>query len=368
MSDDSIDDFIQFQIDKDHYEYEKTLILQNDEVQRLKDELQLLYSHVKKAKKHSNHVKLIYKQKVKSIKKEIKSVPTSASIVKSKLISDHTKAINELKEQHDNQINALRIMFEESMRKIQEIPIEDESLKQAIKKTEKAGKKQAEIILQAIQKSKEMEAEIEQKINQIQTQIDDSKMKANNLQDEIDKLQDIIAREKQQATKYRLKIQKRMKQLPDYSVEIKKYDNQALIEENHVKDTANIELEQIRTKINGYLAKSKEIQSKIDSNYTENSPKINENLHEMAELEAVYQKYAQKLRYFQDIQDEITFRRRQLKENVQKLKNCAEDLEEAQNQNATLLEEVRRLDFMVYGRMGKYQIKEKSRKRNVWVS
>ena len=44
MSDDSLDDFTKFRIQKDNYEYEKTLILQKDEVKRLKDELNLIHT------------------------------------------------------------------------------------------------------------------------------------------------------------------------------------------------------------------------------------------------------------------------------------------------------------------------------------
>lgn len=376
MSDDSLDDFTKFRIQKDNYEYEKTLILQKDEVKRLKDELNLIHTHIQNSKQNFRQTKAIYKKKAKSIKKEIESVPVSTSIITSNLNKIHTKTINTLKHEHHKILKGIRIQFSEKMNLIKT----SEADYQIISNSNSEYDHLNDVyVCQNFQNTEEYELEIQSRLSVLNQQIALRLIKCEELQEEIDKINKTINKERQKLFNQISNIQKNsnhklgnsQNQIKNHNIDKQKeeqtIEREYQAKESFERDRLNNEINQLRSKVEQVRAKSQELKVKIEAKYTDSSPKLNESMQSLSSLQAAYQQMLNESHSQIFIEKNIHTYKKTIKKTVNRLRISIIDFDEVQKEHDSLLEEIKRLDFMIYGRRGRFQTINKTKKRNHWI-
>lgn len=384
MSDDLSDSLIKFQNDKSDYEFEKTLILQKDEVKRLKDELRLVNLHVSDSQKHFSQIIRTYKKRAKSIKKEIESVPISTSIIQSKLISSHTKTINKIKHEHHKTLDGIRIQYSEQLKSTK---ISGASSQFFFGENSDYDQLNDATIYQNFKNAELYEIEVQSKIQVLNQQIAQQLLRSEELEEEIDKLKETINKEHQQYSlyysindnhlttqKHIRKVKKRnghsqqnLQNLKYYQEEIQNIENKYKNDEANIKKTFIDELDQIRQKINQVRKKSQELKLRIDTKNTDSSPELNQSIQSLSNLQAIYQQMQEVSNVQIPAGKEIRVNKKILKQTIIQLQVSVDDLNEIQKEHDSLLEEIKRLDFMIYGRRGKFQKYFKPKKRNIWI-
>ncbi|OHT17652.1 hypothetical protein TRFO_00934 [Tritrichomonas foetus] len=366
-SDTGINDFL---VKKESYEMEKTLLLQKDEIKRLKDELRLLNTHINSTNEHFSQTKKIYRHKIKEIVKEIEAIPTSLSLLKSELISTHTKNINSLKREHHKELKSLKIHYREEMMKINEnvnnLENENELYVSPIELD-------AEFLIR--QKAEEQEAELQQRISDLKSVIKQDRIKAKKLQKEIDKLKEVMDLERQEAEAYHEKVMADNMNIINAKLteevrpdDIQFIEKEAKAEENRLKKENNAILEELRNKLVQVQFKNQQIKIYIDSNRTISSPELDQAVIELSKLEKAYKFALIQQSDVEKIKLETLKQKQALRKTMKSIKALVSDLDDARAENALLYDEIQRLDFMIYGRCGQFQKMTKPRpKITHWV-
>lgn len=365
------DDFFKFQNDKNNFEFEKTLILQKDEVKRLKDELRLIYSHINESKLHFSQIISISKKKAKSLKKEIKSIPISTSIIESNLISSHTKLINKLKHEHHENLKAVKMQYSKQAKSIK---ISETTSQFFFDENADYDQLNDEYICQNFRNTELYELEIQSKISVLNNQIAQQLLKSEDLQEQIDELKEIINKEHQQSSSFisiknlqDSKKQQNQQIQQKYQADIQKIENKYKNDEINEKKLFVNELDQLRQKISQARKRSQELKVKIDAKDTDSSIELNQSMQSLSSLQDVYQKMQEVSSTKLIIEKEIHISKKIMKQAAAHLKISVDDLIEIQKEHDSLLEEIKRLDFMIYGRRGKFQQIFKIKKRNHWI-
>lgn len=390
MSNDSSDFLIKFQNEKYNYEFEKTLILQKDEVKRLKDELRLIYTHIQESKNYFRPIISAYKKKAKSIRKEIESIPVTASIIKSKLISSHTKAINKLKHMHHKNLKEIEKQYSERM---ESIKISETSSQIFFDENNNYDLLNDTYIYQNFKNIEQYEIENQSKISVLNQQIAQNLLRSEELQEEIDNMKEVINQEHNKNAAYEsfnqsfqlnqsnikdsfhqifqsqqdIQLQHSFRNQQKFQEDIQSLENVSKYDEAFAKEILFNELDQLRLKINQVKKRSQEIKMKIDTKYTDSSPELSESMQSLANLQAIYQQMQDNSISQLPTEINIHMSKKVLKQAIVQLRISVDDLDEVQKEHNSLLEEIKRLDFMVYGRKGRFQDIHKIKKRNHWI-
>ena len=379
MSDDDLNQRLsQFRSQKEKYELEKTSLLQDDEIGRLKKELKIITLHCDKAKDHSNETVKMFKKQKRTIINEIKSVPTSLSIIKAKMISHHTKAINSLKNTHYKNLKLLKTQYKETMK----IIIQNNEVIHGYAKDDDDDDEKYDDSFRfgtnyyLFSQANAEETALLHQLEATNILIDNERRRAKKLQKQIDKIKKEMMNDRIKENKaYKANIQESKtiqnmiseNKSRDVDIDAQKIEllSKEEAQKYHVKMTNLIN--GLRDKIDQIRTKTQMLKINIETNQTPSALDLDASVKELAGLQQEYRDILEKQRridkdsYIKEKKKHKT----KTKKTVQQIKFLIQDLDDARAENAVLLDELKRLDYMIYGKGGQFQKVKRDRPKIV---
>ena len=368
--------------EKKEFEINKTIQLKKDEIHRLKKEYSLILTRLSQAHDHFHQSKSIYISKIKSLQSQIESIPTAKSIKITKLNSQHTKSMNELKNRHSSRLQNIRMKYEKELFR-DDLGNEDDNVISSLDSTrskiadllglENEEKQPESMRVNHIQNERhdhinnmneiEKENAIQEKLMKIKEQVDDDRKRIKYLEEKIDVMKSDLEEAREISNSQRTEIiMKSPLKFDEHQKQHKLLMKEANIvsEENRYKDSSENQIESLRAGIHATQIRIDHLKHNI-KHAQANVPSDLENaLEELKDLEEDNSAIIQQHKTMNDIKLSISKHKRKRKRMEKSMTFAITSLNEAQKENLALLEEIRRLDYMIYGRNGQYQKKTRS--------
>lgn len=348
--------------DKRKFEIKRTIQLQNDEIIRLKNEYKILLKHLSYSNEHFKQVKSIYKSKIQAKRQEISSVQTTTNIIKARMNSSHTKALNAIRANHNKRLQSIRNYYADELGLNQfEEEEEDNNQKEVISSIGSTRMKIADLLNQKYPSSEEqqikMQGENQEKLKKIMIQVDQDRERCNYLQNKIDEFNSDLQEAKKISSLQQTDIMGSPLKFNASKLEQTMLDKQADLvkEENDYKQNSESQLQRYRVELYNMNQKSGRYKQKIKEINAEAPPELVNALDELKQLEYQHKSIMAQKESLINLNMSIKKSKKRKNETAQNINFCITDLNEVQKENMALKEELRRLDFMIYGRNGKYQ-------------
>ena len=347
------------------FQQSKKLCLQDDEISRLQSEYQTLQSQIKSSMQQQNVVD-IYKRKIGKIKRKIASIPSKVSLARSKIVSFYSDEINILMKNHSEELEKIQILYQQKIQAIISQTYQVDSISEDISKSIELTKKQINDVME--KSINEKENRISERLNRIAKQIENYNQREKDLLKMIEEQKAKLkeAKEFSSLKKYdaqsTFQNQEKIFQVSKTKAEEKVLAFRATMinEENaYCLENQNI-LDSIQNQINEKIRRTLELQKLI----RENKDDQNENLKIAQKKLELLLKEQEEL-FLEDInrsetENKTLFQEKDHQELYKiKIAQSISKLLNVKIEHQSLLDELKRLDFMIYGRAGKYQHQER---------
>ncbi|EAY08868.1 hypothetical protein TVAG_051030 [Trichomonas vaginalis G3] len=346
-------------------ELQEIVELQNEEIIRLKNEYKQLINTINQTESASSQTDIILKKKIASLQSELKNLDTRTTILKSHSSVAHSRMINELQTEHQDNIIKTRIKYESKIAELQlqnknNTPVADilskidttrskisESLKEKMDQNEKQIQNE---LASLSDKTKDLEqycTQLEQKIKQ----------KRNLIQEETDKFKNYITKSEELHKRRTIAIDESEASIKE---QYEMFEKSQLAEINSIRDKNNSSLEKIRGKIAEQRNKVFKMKQSIASGRTDISTSVDEAQREKTKLskqldDQIYSSYTDGEKSMMKVIKREYVDRQYLMKRLAAYKEQMNEIKKSRNE---ILTEVKRLDFMLYGKGGKYQRKK----------
>ena len=355
----------QWEKDKKNFEINGTIQLQNDEIHRLRKEYNLLLKHISNSIEHYKQTKSIYQSKIQSIKQDISSVSTTTALIKTKMNSNHTKAMNALRSNHAKRLHSIRLHYAQEL-SVDNIDINNDEyhninddLDDDQKVISSIGSTRAKIAdLLNHKQEKEKENDIQDKLKKIMLQIEQDRTRCKYLQEKIDEMTSDLEEARKISSLQQTEVILKSPLKFDYTkMEQKLLDisADAIKEESQYKEDSENLIARYRTQIRETKLKTDRYKKRIDKLDGKTTPELETKLNELNNLEQEYDSIMKQRELLSDLQSSIQKSKKKKKKMSDEISFCMSNLAEYKRENDALREEIKRLDFMIYGRNGKYQ-------------
>lgn len=354
----------QWEKDKKEFEINGTIQLQTDIIHRLRKEYNCLLNQVSISIDHLKQIKSIYQSKMQSIEQEISSVLTTTELIKTKMNSNHTKAMNAIRANHNKRLHSIRLQYANEL-SIGKIDTEQRLLgndlndlddKNVISSIGSTRAKIADLLNHKVEKEKENDTQ--EKLNRIMLQVDQDRKRCAYLQQKIDEMTSDLEEARKISSLHQTEIILNSPLKFDYTkMEQELLDRSADIikEESEYKEDSENQIEQYRSQIRDIRIKSDKLKKKIKKADGKTSPELEAKLKELNDLEQEHDSILKQRQMLSNLQASIQKTKKKKKKVSEQISFHVSDLVEYKKENLALIEEIRRLDFMIYGRNGKYQ-------------
>ncbi|KAK8888477.1 hypothetical protein M9Y10_039556 [Tritrichomonas musculus] len=354
----------QWEKDKKEFEINGTIQLQTDIIHRLRKEYNCLLNQVSISIDHLKQIKSIYQSKRQSIEQEISSVLTTTELIKTKMNSNHTKAMNAIRANHNKRLHSIRLQYANEL-SIGKLDTEQRLLgndlndlddKNVISSIGSTRAKIADLLNHKMEKEKENDTQ--EKLNRIMLQVDQDRKRCAYLQQKIDEMTSDLEEARKISSLHQTEIILNSPLKFDYTkMEQELLDRSADIikEESEYKEDSENQIEQYRSQIRDIRIKSDKLKKKIKKADGKTSPELEAKLKELNDLEQEHDSILKQRQMLSNLQASIQKTKKKKKKVSEQISFHVSDLVEYKKENLALIEEIRRLDFMIYGRNGKYQ-------------
>lgn len=354
----------QWEKDKKEFEINGTIQLQTDIIHRLRKEYNCLLNQVSISIDHLKQIKSIYQSKMQSIEQEISSVLTTTELIKTKMNSNHTKAMNAIRANHNKRLHSIRLQYANEL-SIGKLDTEQRLLgndlndlddKNVISSIGSTRAKIADLLNHKMEKEKENDTQ--EKLNRIMLQVDQDRKRCAYLQQKIDEMTSDLEEARKISSLHQTEIILNSPLKFDYTkMEQELLDRSADIikEESEYKEDSENQIEQYRSQIRDIRIKSDKLKKKIKKADGKTSPELEAKLKELNDLEQEHDSILKQRQMLSNLQASIQKTKNKKKKVSEQISFHVSDLVEYKKENLALIEEIRRLDFMIYGRNGKYQ-------------
>ncbi|OHS97904.1 hypothetical protein TRFO_35778 [Tritrichomonas foetus] len=333
----------------------------------MKKEYALLLKHLENSSNHFQQTVSIYKSKIKSLKQEIDSVATAKAFAITRLNSQHTKAINAARARHAKRLTRVREKYEEDILFNDEDDMNEGKGDKYLSSIDSTRAKIADVLNGKtegngndifIQHAKDKEQESTEKLNRVTAQIEKDRNRIKYLEEKIREVKADLeeARKIAQSQQTDLILSSPLK-IDDSKRDEKLlyHSANAIAQENQYKTQAENQIEQIRAMLHQTRVKIDRYTQNVKNMKARSPPELEEALEELNDLEEEHKEMLRRKKMLSDMKSSIMRNKRRKKTIAEEIFFSTTALNEAQKENISLLEEIRRLDFMVYGRGGKYQ-------------
>ena len=348
----------QWEKEKKDFEINGTIQLQNDEIHRLRKEYNLLLKHVSSSLEHLKQTKSIYQSKIQSIKQEISSVSTTTTLIKTKMNSNHTKAMNAIRANHNKRLHSIRSHYAKEFSVDVINNINDNNNEEFNNDNTDNDQNMISSIGQTRAKIADLLNHKQEKLKKIMVQIDQDRTRCQYLQEKIDEMTSDLEEARKISSLHKTEVILKSPLKFDFSkMEQKLLDRSAdaIKEESQYKDDSENQIEQYKAQIHEIKIRSEKLKKKISKADGKVSPELEEKLNELKDLEREHDSILKQRQMLSDIQSSIQKSKKKKKKVSDEISFCVSNLDEYKKENLALIEEIRRLDFMIYGRNGKYQ-------------
>jgi HAMP domain-containing protein len=350
-------------VEKEMFRRERTLQLQSDEIGRLNEEFKRLIQHVMDLKEHRVKAESLCQARIFDLKREISLIPTRTSIQKSQMVSSQTNAISACQLAHQNLFNKIRSEYEQKLSEISfSIEEEQTSVVSSI------GSTRAKIAEVLGRKAQLQEARIQEKLEKINQQIAADRPRIAELQDAVDRIREEIQRDKQLldiGPQEDINNIAREEEREEQNLLLVQAN--ALAEEHQFRDSCRRDLEKLKSEMAEAQIKLGTLKHRVRETEVSENSDLQSALKERERLEEKRRKLIASKRNPRASVEGISRERTKQKDLVGQMGGSRRALNEALAERERLLNELRRLDFMLFGRSGKYQTKPKARHLNAIV-
>ena len=337
------------QAERELYDLKKTEQLQNDEIERLHLELEALLRQIANAEERVDGGEK-YRRRIRELREELAVIPAQTSVRKSQMISAHTKRLNEIRTRHQREVDRLKSGYGRQMasRKLPEV---DEVKDEMVASINTTRLKIAELLHL---KSEQREVEVKAKLQKLSEQIERDRKRIEQLEQANDQLEQELAKAKAEndskVTQMRLGI-------PDLNTSEEEeklvlFQADLIREEDAFRKEAQKALDELKTKVSDQRQAVEHWKAVIDSYRSDTSDKLKQAEQEKEKLEIQSEAISLQRRARQEVRSASPPRTDIQKRDalVDKMQKTREVLFSAQHEHTALLTEIRRLNFMLYGR------------------
>ena len=345
--------------EREVYDRHKTMRLQEDEIDRLHGDLERLCRNIAEVGDHNTQADAINRQRIADLKKQLLELPTKLSRKKTKLTSAHTRAINSLRDVHKEKLEKLRREYERKLAKMSE-----KSEMQQLEEEQKfagsinsAKTKLGEVLKQEMENR---EKKTQERLQKITTQIESDRKRSKRLRAEIAALKVELERARNLAAAKTTKLQLALPEIDTQREEENLLFEKAnmVSEENCFRQESHAELEKLRAKICETNSRIAQLKRKIRESDTDDGNVLRYAREDLEKLEKQhYDLTTGRQQRAEENANELRSAQHRMRKFAREIESISGTLRDAQYENIALLTELKRLDFMVYGRRGKYQVK-----------
>lgn len=353
--------------EKRAYEQKKILRLQEDEINRLKKEYTVILIQISDTEKNISRVNSIYSEKIAKLNAKISDVTSQKRQNRLKEVRKQTAKINSIQEEHTMEMQNMQADFEERIATIKSELVESLRL-QKHNSEQKAIKSIQENAAEAIRlKSDEQHTQIQQRLNELKETVSKYRRRELHLRDAIKNAEREYQVAKVESEKKLLQLNAQRKEkveivdIPASKTEdiINMQRANCIAEINTFRDQATKELDKLNEELNikkrriFFLKKAiNEAKTTDDSDYRKATYQVAQLGFELEHCKDF--SIANSPSKFNKVERQILRRNRIILQQLEKSKN---DRDYLIFENEKMRNEIRRLDYMVYGRSGTYQLK-----------
>lgn len=345
--------------EKELYDKQRTVQIQNDEIERLKIELKAILRQSVEMQDRLAQTESIYTSRIFEMKHQLSMLPTRISHKRSQLIRKHTQALNDCRTLHHNLLERIRRKYERKLSQLAEstlntTEIEPDELVDSIDSTRS---KIAELLHV---KSEKQELRIRDKLSRLSMQVEGDRKRSKQLQASIDHLRSELEQAKAISASKTIAMT-----LEVPAIDTSREEESLLLakanmvsEETMFRQECHQALEKLRAEIVEKQALAHRLRKNIRESRTDDSEPLQRATDELAQLEQAHENLIQQRKEREELSvaGKVRTERKRQQGLVKQIIETREALEEAKLEYKTLMTELKRLDFMVYGRRGKYQI------------
>jgi chromosome segregation ATPase len=338
------------------YDKQKEMQLQDDEITRLNSELRSLTRQISRMTDHFQQKESVNKAQISQLKQEIGAVTRQRATTKAKLLSEHTKAVAALQAQHRSVLDGLKSEYNSKLGLSQpsgsQAKVKD-GLLDSINST------RSQISDELEQKEERREIQAQAKLVRLTSRITEDRRRARDLEKRVEEMKKELEKVKTVSSLRQAELGLAIPVLDttaeDEHLEITK--SNYLAEENQQRAGFQKQIDGWRVQLKGILAKSAMLQKRIRERETDDTEALALAREEHEELKDVCATLREGLtRGRKEAIDDRIDKEHQQQNKVSELRETAQvDLKEVKAERERLLAELRRLDFMLYGRSGQYQ-------------
>ncbi|EAX93794.1 hypothetical protein TVAG_339170 [Trichomonas vaginalis G3] len=358
------------------FERKQIIALQDEEIARLKDEHFMLLRQIQTTENHFVKVNKLYNERTTKLRDNIQSISAKRIHSRIQLYKSHTDQITKLRTEHQAALKNIQIEYDQKMKEEKEKPItlKADGRQTSVEVIAESINRINTLTQQALQEKEANKNEIiEKRLTEYKTHIENYRQKELDLRQQIQNAQfeleearkrnEIrIEEAKELAQKRALRNEQTAAKTDDLMI-MQRANNVSRLNEIRVNEIQS--LENLKADLNEAKKKVFELKTKItDANVSEirESKKAQESVDKLViQLDSLNN---------QDIATHIQQYAEKEKEEKRKMHKIKKSLESLVNQrdllikdNSRLRDEIRRIDFMLYGRNGIHQIQKSSRKR-----
>ena len=364
----------QRKISRKKFEDKKILKLQDEEIQRLKNELLMLKNHINAMKLEKQQQKNINKREkeeravMNSLNKQIAKVSQEKRAQILKIRKEHTRQMNDVVISHFDDMNKLRNKYQMLIKK-NEIPITEQSDVIAVQIIRNIEQTNNDIERAKKKKQEEKENHLANSLEEVKRAVQYLRARELNLRSQIDKEREKYIDGKQLNEQRIVNAKKILRDKELNSKRSSRNIEDRLLVEN-AKQLATLtelseeemkKLDPLRSQVREQQKRLMEIRTKIrDSqiHLTEETEKLHTQYNLLYEqrdqIETNQTRVKQQMENEEEVCVDAELRLKLIKEKIQNAEEVRMSLEE---QNETLKQEIKRIDFHLYGKYGQYQDK-----------
>jgi archaellum component FlaC len=341
-------------VEREIYDHKKELRLQEDEIERLSSELKMVRNQVKRVSEHLSQKQLICARRISDLTQTIAQIPKATYTHKSSLLAAHTQSIIQLHADYRKSLDRVRVRYEIRLLSpslsVRESQLDAELFVSSIN----AARSRASATLKA--KSDHQEQLVQEKLGRLKLRIATDRQRTARLEAQIQRMTAELETVLQLST---LRVEELDQAIPvvDERTEEERLAvarANYLAEENQYRTNSRMQLDSLRKRLTEVLALAADLKKKVREGEVGDLLAITTAKEQFVELQAAFARFQNSSIEFLSFHVPAEQKRQQ--QIMADAETAKQALTTVKTERMALMKEIRRLDFMIYGRAGQYQL------------
>ena len=344
-------------------ELKEIVALQNQEILRLQNEQKSLIEAIDESEVRNSQTETILKKRIAKLQSEISSYSSKKSILRSHSMLAHSKLMSEQQAIHQDNIMRLRTQYESKIAKASlKSNAQSEDTTKIINKIDETCIQISKVLNEKIGKN---EQQVQQQLSVLRERIEELRSEEINLRQQIEKRKQAIEEEDNKFKSY-IEKSKRLQQKRESVInettetaeeQYKMFDSAQTAEENALRDQYDKQIEDLRMKISKMRNKASAMKESIETGRTPDSDLIDDakieksRISQQLDKEVISKDESGESAMLKKIKAEYKDR----KYLIGRMDAYKKQMKTLKEEKKGILMELKRIDFMVFGKNGKYQ-------------